>query len=84
MEESLQVNGHQMEIHASIWNGSEVVKYDGDVVSKKKNYRTFTSFHSFQVNESGETIVYEVEIVCGLMGFAYSVRRNGIIQAHKP
>ena len=84
MKESLQINGHQIEIYASIWNGEEIVKYDGAEVSKRKNYRTFTSFHSFQVNEGGEAIVYEVQIVGGLMGFAYAVRRNGIIQAHKP
>lgn len=84
MKESLQINGHQIEIYASIWNGKEVVKYDGAIVSKRKNYRTFTSFHSFQVDEAGEAIVYEVQIVGGLEGNGYAVRRNGIIQGHKP
>lgn len=83
MKESLQVNGHQIEIHASIWNGAEVIKYDGAVVSKRRNFLTFTSFHSFQVDENGEEIVYEVQISSGL-GTAYAVRRNGIVQGHKP
>jgi len=83
MNESIQVNGHQIDIHASIWNGKEVIKYDGAVVSQRRNFLTFTSFHSFQVDENGEEIAYEVQISSGF-GIAYAIRRNGVIQGHKP
>ena len=80
MTELVQVNGHQIEVFASIWNGKETVKYDGNIVSDRRNLSTFRSIHSFKVKEEDEEIVYEVEVMVS----GYAIRRNGIIQAHKP
>ena len=80
MTESVQVNGHQIEVFASLWTGKETVKYDGNVVSDRRNISTFISIHSFKVQEEGQEIVYEVEVMSG----GYAIRRDGIIQAHKP
>ncbi|QJW90878.1 hypothetical protein HNV11_16585 [Spirosoma taeanense] len=84
MTESLQVNGHTIEIFGSAWNGNEVVKYDGVEVSSRRNITTSLSTHSFTVQEAGENIVYEVQISGGFVGTGYVVRRNGIVQGHKP
>jgi len=78
-----RVNGHAIEIWASIWNGKERVRYDGRVVSEKRSLM-FQSIHSFEAEEQGEKAVYEVMIHTGLFTLGYAVRRNGIIQAHKP
>jgi hypothetical protein len=81
MTELVQVNGHQIEVFYSIWNGKETIKYDGNVVCDRRNLSTFYSIHSFKVQEEeGEEIVYEVQVMSG----GYAIRRNGIIQAHKP
>ena len=83
MKALVNLNGHSIEIYASIWNGKEAVSYDGESVSSRRNLRTLTSFHSFTVQEDGEEIVYEVQISGGF-GLGYVIRRNGIISAHKP
>ena len=84
MEESVQVNGHLIELYYSIWNGKETIKYDGNVVCNRRNLSTFSSINSFKVQEAGEEIVYEVQSIAGIFGQGYAIRRNGIIQAHKP
>lgn len=84
MKEIVQVNGHSIEVHASIWNGKESVSYDGNVVSSRRNISTFSSIHSFKVQEADERVVYEVQILSGFFAAGYAIRRNGIIQAHKP
>ena len=38
MTESVQVNGHQIEIFISIWSGKETIKYDGNVVCDRRNF----------------------------------------------
>ncbi len=78
-----RVNGHAIEIQASLWSGKERVRYDGQVVSEKRSFM-FQSIHSFEADEQGEKAVYEVMIHAGLFSCGYAVRRNGIIQAHKP
>ena len=80
MKALVPINGHTIEIYVSVWNGKETVKYDGDVVSDRRNLMTFSSIHSFKVQELGEEIVYEVQVG----SYGYAIRRNGIIQAHKP
>lgn len=80
MTESVQVNGHQFDIFVSSWTGKETIKYDGNIISDRRNISTNISFHSFKVQEEGEEIVYEVEV----MSRGFAIRRNGIIQAHKP
>ena len=80
MKALVPINGHTIEIYVSIWNGKETVKYDGNVVSDRRNLMTFSSIHSFKVQELGEDIVYEVQVG----SYGYAIRRNGIIQAHKP
>jgi hypothetical protein len=84
MTESVQVNGHQIEVFISIWSGKETIKYDGNVVCDRRNLSTFSSVNSFKVQEEGEEVVYEVQSIAGLFGPGYAIRRNGIIQAHKP
>ena len=80
MKALVPINGHTIEIYVRVWNGKETVKYDGDVVSDRRNLMTFSSIHSFKVQELGEEIVYEVQVG----SYGYAIRRNGIIQAHKP
>jgi hypothetical protein len=85
MTELIQVNGHQIEVFYSIWNGRETIKYDGNVVCDRTNLSTFSSTNHFKVQEEGEEIVYEVQSFAGPFGASgYAIRRNGIIQAHKP
>jgi hypothetical protein len=83
MTESVQINGHQIEIFISIWSGKETIKYDGNIVCDRRNLKTFSSVNSFKVQEGGEEIVYEVQSIAGLSP-GYAIRRNGIIQDHKP
>ena len=83
MTELVQVNGHQIEVFYSIWNGRETIKYDGKVVCDRTNLSTFSSINSFK--EEGEEVVYEVQSFLGFLGASgYAIRRNGIIQSHKP
>jgi hypothetical protein len=84
VKETLQVNGHTIEINSSIWNGKESVRYNGVEVSSRQNIWTSLSHHSFKVLEDGEDVVYEVQISGGFVGSGFVVRRNGIIQGHKP
>ncbi len=79
------VNGHRIELAASLWSGREVVAYDGRTVSSKRSI-LYVTVHSFQVDEGGESVVYEVNFITGWLGFdvGYAIRRNGIIVAHHP
>lgn len=77
------LHGHTIDIDTSSWNGHESVRYDGRVVSEKRSFMYLTA-HSFQVEEEGETVIYEVNVIVGLAGHGYIVRRNGIIKAHQP
>ena len=83
MTELVKVNGHQIEVFYSIWNGRETIKYEGKVVCDRTNLSTFSSINSFK--EEGEEVVYEVQSFLGFLGASgYAIRRNGIIQSHKP
>lgn len=84
MKESVQINGHIINIDVSIWNGKEIIKYDGREMANRRNLRTSLSYHSFTVEEGGESVVYEVQVSGGFVGSGFVIRRNGIIQAHKP
>ena len=84
MTESVQVNGHQFDIFYSNWTGRETIKYDGNIVCDRKNISTFSSVNSFKVQEDGEEVVYEIQSFVGFFNQGYAIRRNGIIQAHKP
>jgi hypothetical protein len=79
----ISLNGHEIEIRASYWNGGETVTFDGVVVSRKTSWQSLTA-HGFEVVEkSGERSVYEVDILGGLkMGFI--LRRNGVFVAASP
>ncbi|HLL95667.1 MAG TPA: hypothetical protein VK404_11855 [Spirosoma sp.] len=61
-----------------------MVRYDGVEVSSRQNIWTSLSHHSFKVSEDAEDVVYEVQISGGFVGSGFVVRRNGIIQGHKP
>ena len=84
MNESVEVNGHLIELFYSIWTGKEIIKQDGKIVSERRNLKTFSSVNSFKVQEFGEVVVYEVQTIAGIFGQGFAIRRNGIIQAHKP
>ena len=84
MNEAVKVNGHLIELVYSIWNGKETIKYDGKIVCERRNLKTFSSINSFKVQELGEEIVYEVQTIAGIFGQGFAIRRNGIIQVHKP
>ena len=85
MEESVQINRHIIQIFYSRFSGKETIKYDEKVVCDRTNISTFSSINSFRVQEEGEEVVYEVQSFAGFFGTAgYAIRRNGIIQAHKP
>ena len=80
---SATVQGHLITIRISLWSGREQVRYDDRVMSEKTSF-LFVTPHSFTVEEDGEAIVYEVNVLSGLFGVGYLVRRNGIIVAHQP
>jgi hypothetical protein len=82
---TLDLDGHRLEIAASLWSGRESVTYDGREVSSKRSL-FYVTVHSFSVEEGGRTVVYEVNVLTSWMGFdvGYAVRRNGIIAAHRP
>jgi hypothetical protein len=84
MTEAVNVNGHLIEIFYSNWSGKEIIKYDGTIVAERTNLSTFNSINSFKVQEEGENVVYEVQSLAGFFGQGFAIRRNGIIQAHKP
>ena len=73
-------HGHRLEISASYWNGREKIVYDGKVVSDKRSF-LFLTPHFFTVAEDGSDVVYEVNVLTGLAGIGYVVRRNGIAVA---
>lgn len=77
------VNNHTFDIQTSIWSGKETIRYDGRVVSEKRSF-LFVTPHSFTVEESGQPVVYEVNVITGMTSHGYLIRRNGIIQAHQP
>jgi hypothetical protein len=80
---SLNVNGHRIELSLSIWSGKERVLYDGRLMSEKRSFLYVTP-HSFEVTEGTEKVVYEVNILTGMGGYGYIVRRNGIVVGHAP
>lgn len=80
---STTLNGHTIDIDTSSWSGHEEIRYDGRVVSEKRSFMYLTP-HSFTVEEDGQRVVYEVNVITGMMGHGYIVRRNGIVQAHQP
>ena len=70
MTESVQVNGHQIEVFTRIWTGKETIKYDGNIVSDRRNIMTFhlfillkfknwgrKLFMKFRYREVGENVV---------------------------
>ena len=77
---TVETHGHQLVISASIWSGQERIMYDGEVKSKKKSF-LFVTPHIFRVTEADADVVYEVNLISGLWGFGYVVRRNGIAVA---
>ena len=79
---NVTTNGHQIKIALSIWSGKERIHYDDRVVSEKWSFQLLTP-HSFRVQEGGEEVTYEVNVLTGF-GYGHIVRRNGIIVAHQP
>ncbi|WP_375434464.1 hypothetical protein [uncultured Hymenobacter sp.] len=77
---TIDTHGHQLEIGASYWSGRERITYDGQVVSEKRSY-LFVSPHIFTVVEDGADVVYEVNLLSGVLRIGFVVRRNGIAVA---
>ena len=82
---AVAVGQHRIEIAASLWSGAEQVSYDGRVVSEKRSFFYLTP-HVFQVEEEGQRVSYEVDVLTPSMGLSYGyiVRRNGIAVACRP
>ncbi|MGH7600356.1 MAG: hypothetical protein ACREOI_28720 [bacterium] len=81
----LVVDDHRIEISGSLWTGKERVICDSKVVSEKRSFFYVTP-HVFQLEERGEVVTYEVDVLTGWLGLdiGYVVRRNGIAVAHRP
>ena len=77
------IEGHRITMEYSLYTGKERISYDGRVVSEKRSLQMITP-HSFRVQEAGQEIVYEVNLLTGFLTYGFIVRRNGIIVAHKP
>jgi hypothetical protein len=82
---AVAVGEHRIEIATSLWSGAERVLYDGRVVSEKRSFFYLTP-HVFQVEEEGQAVVYEIDVLTPSLGLSYGyiVRRNGIAVACKP
>jgi len=78
------IAGHELTIKISLFTGWEQVMWDNIVVSTTRSF-FFLTAHSFTLDENGESVTYEVNIVSGFsFSYGYIVRRNGIIVAHLP
>lgn len=78
------VNGHEFEIKYSLWSGREQLLYDGRLIAEKRSFSYVTPY-VFTVEETGESVVYEVNVLTSMTGsIGYIIRRNGIAVAHKP
>ena len=72
-------NGHRIDAPGSTLTGLELVRYDGEVVSRKRS--VLGSGHEFVVEEDGEPVHYEVKIGTRWHGCSATctIRRNGDI-----
>jgi hypothetical protein len=77
---TVETHRHQLVISTSIWSGQERVTYDGEVKSEKRSF-LFVTPHIFRVTEADADVVYEVNLLSGLLSLGYVVRRNGIAVA---
>ena len=70
-------NGHSIEAPGSHITGLEIVRYDGNVVSRKRSILGAT--HVFEAEENGETVQYTVAIGTRWHGFSATCKiyRNG-------
>ncbi len=78
------VGAHRIEMSVSMWTGKQIVRYDGEVRSEKRELSGHILVHSFEVREEGEHVVYEVNFFPSIWGRGFALRRNGIILAHEP
>lgn len=70
-------NGHTIQIPGMTLTGREDVCYDGEVVSSK--HSILGALHTFEVEEEGQQVTYEVKLGMrwhGCAGWA-SLTRNG-------
>lgn len=80
----ISVNGHEFELKYSLWTGREQLFYDGRLMADKRSF-AFVTPYVFTVEEVGESVVYEVNILTTLsFNIGYIIRRNGIAVAHHP
>ena len=77
------VDGAEIKIDSSSFTGKEKVFFDGELVSEKTSYLSMT-VHTFNVETNGKLDVYEVNVIAGIAGQGYVIRKNGIVMAHEP
>lgn len=77
------VDGAAIEIESSAVTGRETVTYDGELVSDKRSF-LYMTVHSFNVQRGEQLDVFEVNVIAGLSGQGFVVRKNGIVVAHEP
>ena len=70
-------DGHRIEAPGSTLTGKEIVRYDGAIVSSKRSILGAT--HTFEVDEKGEPVQYEIAIGTRWHGFSATctILRNG-------
>ena len=77
------VDGAEIKIDSSSVSGKETIYYDGQLVSEKRSY-LYMTVHSFNVETNGKVDVYEVNVIAGMRGQGFVVRKNGIVMVHEP
>ena len=73
---SMPIGNDLLEIHRYGWKGIDEIRWNGEVMSRKKRF--FTSKHTFSVtDEYGEVADFYVRVGAGLNGTSYGIKRNG-------
>lgn len=78
-----KVDGAEVVIESSAVSGKETVYYDGEQVSEKRSF-LYMTVHSFNVKRGDQLDVFEVNVIAGLSGQGFVLRKNGIVVAHEP
>jgi hypothetical protein len=78
-------SGHHFLVSASLFTGLERVFCDEVLVSKKRSFLYLTP-HVFELDEAGESVPYELNVLTGWLGtdLGFILRRKGIVVSSKP
>lgn len=77
------IDGAEIVVESNALTGKETVTYDGQLVSEKRSM-LYMTVHSFNVRRGDVEDVYEVNVIGGVAGHGFAIRKNGIIMAHEP